>query len=119
MKDHPRVPSNDIDIRVDGDVKDFLTCTNFNVICEESNICEAGDFVEAFCVYISTYFCFNVSYADNMMKSLLFAEKAILKLNDDSPKSNKQKNAEKQVIKTIARINEFSANKKKKSKKSK
>ena len=85
--------------------EDFTDCSTFSVIIENKVLCEAGDFVEAFCLYISAYYVFNISYPEQLYKTMVFIEKLILKLHDNTSKCKKLKGIEKQVINIIAKIN--------------
>ena len=101
-------PASDACLYIQADCvpDDLLKCTQFNVILENNPLCEAGDFFEAFCVYIAAYYCFNIVYSAKMLKALIFIEKAILHIHDTSKKGKKMKDVERQVSKIIVKLND-------------
>ena len=80
------------------DVSKFLDEGAFEVFIDGVHVCTATDFVEAFKLYICTYYIFNIAYG-TLKKTLTFFDCMMLRLKQE------QKSVHKCVIKVIAKLN--------------
>lgn len=80
----------------------FVDLTTFFVYVEGVEVCECGDFIEAFQIYLCCFSIFNLSYK-SLMKTMSFVEKVVLKLTGEPQK--KVSKEEKSVITLISLLN--------------
>ena len=65
-------------------------------------VCEIGDFVETFIVYLASFYSFDTSYPKGLHKSLYLMDMVILKVRVSEIKANKS--LEKKVFSLISEL---------------
>ena len=74
-----RQPRNDAD---HGNLVEIIQCRDFDVLVKGEKIANSKDFLHAFSVVLAAKYMFSVTYAPNIVSTMIFLENLILGLND-------------------------------------
>ena len=86
--------------------KTFCDVTDFHIFVDGNEVCESGDLVGSFILYVASFFAFNISYPTSLKKSMTFVERIILKLMAPVRwMSRADKNLEKRIIAFVSLLN--------------
>ncbi|XP_076329999.1 uncharacterized protein LOC143235658 [Tachypleus tridentatus] len=92
----------------------YIQCGSISQVCDQEfklyvdgfDIFATEDFVEAFTMYIGSFYIFNFTFPTNLKETFNFVERVVLKLYDESRKVTKsEKDADRCVLLLLDLLN--------------
>lgn len=106
----PEPETSPVFIVYDGTAEKFTESTTFDLYVDGNKVVECGDFVEVMMAYTSSFYAFNLEHPKLLARTLLFFEKAVLKINYTPDKQLRcERENNKRVIALLSHLNSLKA----------
>ncbi|XP_076319943.1 sterile alpha motif domain-containing protein 3-like isoform X2 [Tachypleus tridentatus] len=102
------------EVREPGESSIYIQCGSISHFCDQKfklyvdgfDICATEDFVEAFTMYVGSFYIFNFAFPTKLKKTFNFVERVVLKLYNESRKITKsEKDADRCVLQLLDLLN--------------